>query len=162
MYPKLYEQTILKDIIHEDIINHITNFNTQIYFINLIGKKQSDQKQIIKKFQNDLYNSLKIKFQTIYWELEHKPNINVRDAVDIFGKYNDISIIIELDKHRADQVAKKFISRNALFSNENIFYISLCYPGTSNMPINETKKYFNYCKILSNKLNNDYAGFIII
>ena len=57
MYPKLYEQTILKDIIHEDIINHITNFNIQIYFINLIGKKQSDQKQIIKKFQHDLYNS---------------------------------------------------------------------------------------------------------
>ena len=162
MYPQLFEKSNLKNDVSDEIITVIESFNSQEYFSNLISKSQSEQKKIVARYQNDLFVKLNSEFPKIKWELEHQPKLNTKDAIDIFGKSENFVITIELDKHRADQVAKKFISRSALLSEKNIFYISLCYPGTSNMPINETKKYFEYCSILSEKLENDYAGFIIV
>ena len=93
--------------------------------------------------------------------MEYSPHSGKRDSIDIFGSNKDICIVIELDKHRADQVAKKFLSRNSLLIDKNLFYISLCYPGTSNMNSSECIKYFGYCKKLSKRMGNEYAGFII-
>ena len=161
MYPKLFEQSELKNAVYDKIITVISTFKSQEYFSLLIGKTQLEQKKIVAEFQKDLFERLTFELTEIKWKLEHKPKPNTKDAIDIFGKSENFVVVIELDKHRADQVAKKFISRCALLSNETIFYISLCYPGTSSMPIGETRKYFQYCKILSEKLENDYAGFII-
>ena len=162
MKPKLFEVSTCDSNIHKQIITIIEGFESKDYFSNLIGKSQPEQKAIVARFQNDLCDKLSSEIIEIEWELEYQPNIDARDAIDIFGISENFVIAIELDKHRADQVAKKFISRSALLSNKTIFFISLCYPGTTNMQINETKKYFKYCKILSEKIGNDYAGFIII
>lgn len=161
MYPKLFEQSSFENAMYNKIITVIKTFNSQECFSLLIGKTQSEQNKIVTEFQKYLFEKLTSELTEIRWELEHKPKPNTKDSIDIFGKSENFVVVIELDKHRADQVAKKFISRCALLSNENIFYISLCYPGTLNMPIGETKKYFQYCRILSEKLENDYAGFII-
>ena len=162
MKPKLFEVSSCNSDVHKQIITIIEEFDSKDYFSNLIGKSQSEQKEIVTKFQNDLYEKLSSEIIEIKWELEYQPENNARDAIDIFGISKNFVVVIELDKHRADQVAKKFISRSALLSKKTIFFISLCYPGTANMPINETKKYFKYCKILSEKIDNEYAGFIII
>jgi len=162
MKAKLFEVSSCNNDVYKQIITTIEEFESKDYFSNLIGKTQPEQKAIVTKFQNDLYEKLSSEVIEIKWQLEHQPKVDAKDAIDIFGASENFVVVIELDKHRADQVAKKFISRSALLSKKTIFFISLCYPGTSNMPINETKKYFEYCKILSEKIDNDYAGFIII
>lgn len=62
-------------------------------------------------------------------------------------------VIIELDKHRADQVAKKFLARVALKSGQNLIYVALCYPGTVRMSIPECLKYFEYCSLVADSLS---------
>ena len=160
--PKLFEASSCNGNVHKQIITTIEEFDAKDYFANLIDKSQKKQKEIVIKFQNDLYENLSSKVAEIKWKIEYRPVNNARDTIDIFGTSKSFVVVIELDKHRADQVAKKFLSRSALLSKKTIFFISLCYPGTYNMPINETKKYFKYCKILSEKIDNEYAGFIII
>jgi hypothetical protein len=85
----------------------------------------------------------------------------VWDAIDIFGERDNKILIIELDKWRADQIAKKIVSRTALMIDKKIGFISLCYAGTNHMNKNEYLKYFKYANILSSKLKNYYAGIII-
>lgn len=162
MKPKLFDASSCNKDKYKQIITIIKEFDSTEYFSALIGKSQPEQKKIVTRFQKDLHEKLSTEILEIKWELEHKPKANTKDAIDIFGAHESFVVVIELDKHRADQVAKKFISRSALLSKKKIFFISLCYPGTSSMSLNETKKYFEYCKIISEKIDNDYAGFIII
>ncbi len=161
MKPKLIEACECNNSLYEKVISIITEFDAEIYFKNLIKNSQIEQKKIVTTFQNDLFFELSNKIPKVKWKLEYKPKTDFKDAVDIYGKVQNFIIVVELDKHRADQIAKKFLSRTALFAEETIFYISLCYPGTSKMSVNEAKKYFNYCNIVSKKLGNCYAGFII-
>jgi hypothetical protein len=160
MKPKLYEYSSKESVVGI-VIDCISNFDCSTYFTTHIGKSQSEQKIIVGKFQEALCNALSESNPTIKWEVEYLPHNSRKDSIDIFGSNENINIVIELDKHRADQVAKKFVSRNSLLIDENIFYISLCYPGTSNMNSSECIKYFSYCKLLSERMGNDYAGFII-
>lgn len=161
MYPQLLKKSCFQNDVYEGILTAIKSLESQNYFDELIGKSQPEQKEIVTKFQKDLFFILTESIIDVRWELEYQPKPTIRDAIDIYGKGESFMVIIELDKHRADQVAKKFISRSALFANEKIFYISLCYPGTHNMPKAETIKYFEYCQILSEKIGHNYAGFII-
>ncbi|ATB69967.1 hypothetical protein SJPD1_1862 [Sulfurospirillum diekertiae] len=161
MYPQLLKKSYFQNDIYEDILTVIKSLESQDYFDELIGKSQPEQKEMVKKFQKDLFLILTERIVDVRWELEYQPKSARRDAIDIYGKAEGFIIIIELDKHRADQVAKKFISRSALFANEKTFYISLCYPGTEKMSKPETIKYFEYCQILSEKIGHHYAGFII-
>lgn len=131
------------------------------FFKRHLGLPQCEQKKIVDEFRNSLFSYLKLKLENISWDIECSPIENLRDTVDIIGVDSDMIIIIEIDKHRADQVAKKFISRTAIFVDKKISYISLCYPGTDRMSTNECIKYFNYCKAISCKLGNKYAGYII-
>ncbi len=144
-----------------NIFKEINVFSTLKYFSRLSESDQSQQKIIVTNFQNALYLHLMSKFKEIKWFTEYIPDNDRKDAIDIFGQTENFVVIIEIDKHRADQVAKKFTARSAIFIDKNIFYISLCYPGTKKMPVNETLKYFKYCKIISRKLGNEYAGLII-
>jgi hypothetical protein len=126
----------------------------------LKGKEnQSNKKEIVKeelqKPLRDLLMSMKLE---IDWSIEYKmPEVN-RDSTDIFGelkKEDNSIIVIEIDAHRADQVAKKFLSRNAIFLDKNLIYVSLCYFGTWKMSLNECNKYHEYCHRITKNLFND-------
>lgn len=160
MKPKLYEQTLNSGDVKK-IITCIGGFECSSFFYSHLGKSQSEQKTIVNKFQIETYNKLEKEVPNFAWQLEYLPSSGKRDSIDIYGNNNSLHVVIELDKHRADQVAKKFVSRSALFVDKTIFYISLCYPGTSNMNLRECIKYFGYCKSLSKRMHNEYAGFII-
>ena len=78
--------------------------------------------------------------------------IKTNDKADIYASNDDEEIIIELDTIRADQVAKKALSRfcfpivNA--DNRKFIYVALLYPGTNSMNGNECQKYFHYASTL--------------
>ncbi|WP_428088242.1 hypothetical protein [Candidatus Thioglobus sp.] len=160
MKPKLHEYTSKEGDIGI-IISCISDFDCSEFFNSHLGKSQSEQKKIVNNFQSAICNSLANNITNTSWQLEYSPSTEKRDSIDIFGSNNETQVVIELDKHRADQVAKKFVSRNALLIDKTVFYISLCYPGTSNMNSSECVKYFSYCKQLSKRMGNEYAGFII-
>lgn len=160
MKPRLHEQTSNTGYV-EEIISCISNFDCSSFFGSHLGKSQPQQKQKVNEFQRAICNQLASDVANFSWQLEYSPSTAKRDSVDIFGSNSDASVVIELDKHRADQVAKKFVSRNALFIGNPVFYISLCYPGTIYMNSSECIKYFGYCKKLSKYRGNEYAGFII-
>jgi hypothetical protein len=88
--------------------------------------------------------------------------IQSNDRIDLLVRLTiddtDYSIAIEFDAARADQVAKKFVSRSALLQKENLIYIAYCYPGTKSMSLPEVIKYFGYMKIISESLK--LTGFI--
>lgn len=123
-----------------------------------------DSFKYIKKLHKDVFalqldicDFLNLNYNEYTWETEYKPSSEYRDCVDIIGfsKTHNFKIVIELDAHRADQVAKKIVSRMALFIDENVIYLSLCYPGTKKMPKNECVKYFDYCSVIANNLSNN-------
>lgn len=108
------------------------------------------------ELQIALYSYLQLSLSEYKWEIEYKPSDDCKDSVDLYGYSSDekFSIILEIDAHRADQVAKKFVSRTSLFIDANVFYISLCYPGTKKMSKAECSKYFNYCAKISDHISN--------
>ena len=131
------------------------------FFSDHIGQDQSSQKAVVARFQNRVLLVLAEALPEVAWELEHRPSRTSRDSLDIFGQGEGFVVAIELDKHRADQVAKKFVSRTAILPATTIHYVSLCYPGTDRMNATECQKYFGYCANLSTRMHNDFAGFII-
>ncbi len=157
----------------EDIIPTGNNIGSII--LNQLWNQLKDFKFDKKKhkdvaiLQIEITEYLMEKFKLISWKMEYKPLINAKDSIDIYGlsEDGDFKIVIELDAHRADQVAKKFVSRSALFVNDNVIYLSVCYPGTKKMNKNECTKYFKYCSILSNALTGTsknsklYGGLIL-
>ena len=104
--------------------------------------KENLQKPLRDYLQDKSYSFL----SSFHWKLEENINSN-KDSVDIYGKNDDAEIYIELDSWRADQVAKKMVSR---FSNiiksgsKQVVYVAVCYPGTKHMNLEECKKYFGY------------------
>lgn len=166
MFPKIYENSgsnedIMPENDYDLIVKTIESFDSSGFFSDHLNKDQGGQKTIVSKFQKSLLSKLQSIVPHIDWRMEHKPHNNTRDSIDIMGLANKFNVVIELDKHRADQVAKKFLSRTAILGKKNIFYIALCYPGTSRMNPNECVKYFKYCTILSRKLGNIFIGLII-
>ena len=159
MKPKLYEYTSNTGRIGE-IIKSISEFECSSYFDAHLDRNQKEQKLIVDNFQISMCLTLTHDVSELEWKQEYVPHSTMRDSIDIFGSNEDLNVVIELDKHRADQVAKKFVSRSALL-DKAIFYISLCYPGTNNMSSGECKKYFSYCNNLSKRMGNEYAGFIV-
>lgn len=93
---------------------------------------------------------------------------NTRDSADIwFELEQGPEIIIEIDATRADQVAKKMLSRFCYFSMKDnkqpIIYIALLYQGTSSMNPDECKKYFRMGAEVLKRINNQsiLIGWII-
>jgi hypothetical protein len=107
------------------------------------------QKQRIDSFQSRAHANLEKLLPNMNWRSPHRLTRERRDEVDIYGTFgsedNEGAVIIELDKWRADQIAKKFVSRFALTLESPLIYIALCYGGTNNMDKIECKKYFCYC-----------------
>jgi hypothetical protein len=157
----------------EEIIIVFKSINYGYFFCKLIGKNQKEQKKIINKFQKYLQCRLNCNLPWCVrsnWEIEHKANYDCKDSFDLFteiclDKIN-YKVIIELDKNRADQIAKKFLSRMSHTINDPTIYIAFCYPGTKKMSVTEAKKYFDYCLIITNKFNKleipkKFIGFIV-
>ena len=161
MKPKLYVRSSNNDQTLDAITACISNVESSVFFKSLDEKTQIEQGKVVRKFQNKLLISLFDCLPEINWQIEFSPNNERKDSIDIYGQGNGFVVVIELDKHRADQVAKKFVSRIAILPITKIFYISLCYPGTKHMNKKECIKYFDYCANLSARMSNEYAGFII-
>ncbi len=94
---RIIKQSIESNLI-EDLI-HITKY------------EQTSQSKLIKEFQENLCSSFRLNMPFIEWSREKRIDEKYRDSVDIYGKNNEHHIVIELDRPRADQVAKKFLSR---------------------------------------------------
>jgi hypothetical protein len=87
---------------------------------------------------------------------DHYSDIKTNDRIDLLVKVSiendEFIVVIEFDASRADQVAKKFLSRIAQIPNQNLIYIAYCYPGTKKMNLSEVNKYFIYMKNIASKL----------
>ena len=87
------------------------------------------------------------------------------DKCDVFVETKDHLVIVELDATRADQVAKKMLSRffYAKKSNKPTAYLCLLYPGTEKMNPNECVKYMNMGKdiLLSMNYSNRFLGAFV-
>ncbi|MBP6422520.1 MAG: hypothetical protein KA271_06490 [Propionivibrio sp.] len=115
----------------------------------------------VKGLQSSIMAALKRAFPRIEWTDEYCPNSMYRDRIDIFGKGREYVVVVELDTTRADQVAKKFVSRSAILAAKQVYYLSVCYPGTDNMNAAECKKYFGFCAVLARRMHTHFGGFII-
>ena len=105
-------------------------------------------------------------------EIEYKLSNVVKDTADGYNDKCDVFVeteryvvIVELDATRADQVAKKMLSRYYYVDkcSKPTVYICLLYPGTEKMNINECIKYMNMGKdvLLSMNQANQFIGALI-
>jgi hypothetical protein len=143
------------------IISCISGIECSKFFSDHLGKTQRDQNQLVAGFQAFAQSELVKAMQDVKWVTEHRPSKTNKDSIDIFGEGDEFVVVIELDKSRADQVAKKFVSRMALLPSTMVHFVSLCYPSTEKMNKSECKKYFDYCSALTRRMDCHYAGFII-
>ncbi len=117
------------------------------------------------KIQKSLLKHLELELKGFTWSIEFKANEERKDRFDIHGvnKSTGQVIVVELDPHRADSIAKKFVSRLAIMINAPLLYIAFLYPGTKNMNKKEADKYLNDCNVICNalsSLNNNPKEFI--
>jgi len=158
--PKLLEKSN-DDTVLSSIISCISGIECSKFFLDHLSKSQSDQRLLVANFQAFARSKLAGAIQDVEWVEEHCPSQQNRDSIDIFGNGDGFVVVIELDKNRADQVAKKFVSRMALLPSTMVYFVTLCYPGTERMSKSECKKYFGYCSVLARRMGCHYAGFII-
>ncbi|WP_260292560.1 hypothetical protein [Sedimenticola hydrogenitrophicus] len=145
----------------DQITSAITSFNCAHFFLNHLDSTQSDQRVVVTAFQDSLCKRLSQSVPSFEWNTEYKFRHNQRDSIDIFGANPEFVVIIELDKHRADQVTKKFVSRISEDFGKSVLYISLCYPGTKSMNLSECIKYLGYLGSLSERIGTSYIGMVI-
>jgi len=159
---KVQTENLLKDHWFQKIIMTLKGLDCSEYLNGFKSSSlsQKEQKSRINNLQNFIVDILKNKHSSFDWKIEYKVS-EKRDSIDIYAEYKNKIIIIELDKWRADQVAKKIVSRTALLIDKNIGFISLCYAGTEKMNKSECIKYFEYGNTIQKKMNNFYAGLII-
>jgi len=159
MKPILHARSDTQDKLFDSLVMRIADIDCTQHFENHEGLSQIQQAAIVRDLQQTIFQTLMAAFPSVVWRLEYQPS-DRWDSIDIFGEVNDARIVIELDKSRADQVAKKFLSRSAMFT-EQIFYISVCYPAIERTNRQECHQYFGYCVEVSRRLGNLYAGFIL-
>ena len=87
-----------------------------------------------------------------------------RDRYDIIGQSKDRPVIIvEVDTHRSDQMAKKVVSRIAMNSDKEVLYVCVLYPNTHINGLQEIKecvKYIDYLKVLFSILSDPQKSFM--
>ncbi|QNA89299.1 hypothetical protein G4G28_13995 [Massilia sp. Dwa41.01b] len=162
MNPVLHVESDPHDLTMLNIIECIKSIQCEDHFASREKRTQRERASVVKGFQQAVVHELETNLaEEFVWSQEYKHPSDRKDAVDIFGTSRDALVVIELDANRADQVAKKFLSRSAIFEGNKIYYISLCYPGTEYMSVKECIKYFDYCANLARRLGNVYAGLLI-
>lgn len=161
MKPEVKVRSTDQDEWLNSILDVITDLDCSDYFLSHLGQPQHIQKSIVANFQKALFKGLQDGIPSLIWAMEYAPSKSQKDAIDIYGESEDFVVAIELDKNRADQVAKKFVSRIALLPDKKVYFLSLCYPGTERMNLNECVKYFGYCSNLAERMAGVYAGLVI-
>lgn len=160
MYPRLELRTS-GDYELMAVVDAISEIECAPFFTGLLTKSQSEQRNGVADFQAHVLATLEAAIPYVSWQSECMAGTRHLDSIDICGRGDGYMVVIELDKHRADQVAKKFLSRMAILNDIKVLYVALCYPGTQAMNENECRKYFGYCESLATRLGGSFAGFII-
>jgi nitrate reductase NapAB chaperone NapD len=148
----------------ESIMEILKNIIKEFPYNSTYKRPNKKHKKIdVELLQKNLCEFLSNKIPELTWDIEHKITEERKDAIDIYGEDNNrkLCVVIELDAHRADQVAKKFLSRSSLLLDKNLIYISLCYEGTKNENSNECKKYFEYCEKISKYMTKHTPSTIL-
>jgi len=161
MRPEVKVRSTDRDEWLSAILDVITDLDCSVCFFSQIGQPQHAQKRIVANFQKALFQQLQESIPSLSLAMEYVPSISQKDAIDIYGESEYFVVAIELDKNRADQVAKKFVSRIALLPDKKVYFLFLCYPGTEIMNLNECVKYFGYCSNLTERMAGVYAGLVI-
>lgn len=122
---------------------------------------QVAQKRLIDALQSQLHESLGKGLPDVEWQSLYRLTQKHGDTADVYGTFPATDhhgiVIIELDKWRADQISKKFLSRFALTLEMPLIYIALCYGGTAKMNKNECEKYFGYCRNICDAFTQNNA-----
>ncbi len=116
------------------------------------------QNSVKARIQIPLLSVLKQAFPNIEWDMEQTiQGASTNDRVDILGSLDENTvIIIEIDNTRADQVTKKYVSREALAEDKNVIYISVCYSNNNQHAGSfrtEVEKYVEFIKRVNETLN---------
>lgn len=112
--------------------------------------KQKEVKELIisplVNYLNDELSTLGYKFSTETVATINNDKKQSTDRYDIYGEaIGKPIIIIEVDTHRADQVAKKVVSRLSFNLDAEVLYVALVYPNNhqnKNAEKKECMKYF--------------------
>lgn len=121
----------------------------------------------IERFQNMLAKCLGTD-ATLGENIEKRLFKDSKDSADIWidnPNNEEYELIVEIDATRADQVAKKMLSRfrYSVDCEKPLIYVALLYKGTSSMNSEECKKYFQMGATVLRKLDerNILIGYII-
>ena len=139
-----------------------------------------DKNIFLEKLSNEFAKNLRrIQFRTTEYSLSENLADSIdkyHDKCDLFVKTERYIVIVELDATRADQVAKKMLSRYyyadkypkpvvyvCLLYPKPVVYVCLLYPGTEKMNPNECIKYMTMGKdvLLSMNPANRFIGAFI-
>ena len=104
------------------------DFSLLMPIFNNANLDQKEKSKIIEELNNQIFNKLNAACPYCCWHQEFAPGsvwLNgkeeiVDDRVDIFGCCPFFRVVIEIDATRADQVAKKALSRIAYFGADAI------------------------------------------
>ena len=134
-----------------------------------IGNKTTNEQKLnlqtllAEEFERNIVSCTSAKIEYL---LSSDSNSN-KDRCDVFAETSKYQIIVEFDATRADQVAKKMLSRyyyaHKTASGKPTVYVCLLYPGTESMNPNECIKYMNMGKeilLAMNPANRFIGGFI--
>lgn len=127
-----------------------------------LNRHNSNDHSYIKKFQEAIQNALLKQGYNIQKEVPVSSGIR-GDKIDLLCDDNGQSWIIEIDATRADQVAKKFVSRIGMLGIKNaVSYVAVLYPDTRNGKQECLKYILDMHEILKgvNKKSRLYAIFI--
>lgn len=148
MAKKIYSTSLV-----HDICNAVSS--TQSHIESYLRKHNYSD---IKEFQKKVLDYLKNHVPAYVWEIEHPWISGYSDRIDVFGENENEVCIIEIDASRADQVAKKMLSRFALWQmsgcKKKLSYVAILYPQISSSR-NECEKYIEFGNTLLKKLNKD-------
>lgn len=117
----------------------------------VLNNRKKGNHTAVKQFQDTMWKELCKSGSN--WKKEYKdPTRLENDTIDL---YLDDPWIIEIDATRADQVAKKILSRIALWGKEPDFhYVAVLYPDTRNGK-NECKKFIRFGREILKRLNRN-------
>ena len=116
-----------------------------------LGKKQVNEeiveplfKLLNEKLKDDGYS---FEMEKVAGKSKGGSGTSRKDRYDIEGTSSDPDapiIIIEIDTHRSDQIAKKVVSRVALNPDSKLLYIAVIYPNNHNKKVAEKKECEKY------------------
>ena len=127
--------------------------------------KSRFQKNLQEKFKHNIRHVETCEIEYCLAKMLDGSYDGYNDKCDVFVETTHYIVIVELDATRADQVAKKMLSRYfyAEKSSKPTVYICLLYPGTEHMKPNECIKYMNMGKdvlLRMNSSNRFIGGFV--